>query len=54
MEAVLVYHHRELDYIHLFTLKATFDQLFSKDGTIEAELHGNIPQDNIKNLFNKY
>jgi len=54
MEAVLVYHHRELDIIHLFTLKATYDQLFSKEGTIEAELHGNIPQDNIKNLFNKY
>ena len=53
MKALLVFHHRKLDFIHMLILEATPDQLFSPQETIQANLYGNIPQSNLKNLFKK-
>ena len=54
MKAMMIFHHRKLDFIHMFILEATPEQLFSPQSVIEAELYGNIPQSNIKSLFKKY
>ena len=54
MNAIIVFHHRKMDFIHMLTLSATPEQLFSENAVIKADLYGNIPQSNIKNLFNKY
>ena len=54
MEATLVFHHRRMNFIHMFTVSIPTNQLFEKDGVITADLFGNIPQSNIKSLFSKY
>ena len=54
MKAIIVYHHKKLDFINMFTLEATPEQLFSPEYVIQADLYGNIPQSNIKTLFKKY
>ena len=54
MKAILVFHHRKMDFIHMFNLSATPDELFSERAVIKCDLYGNIPQSNIKTLFKKY
>jgi hypothetical protein len=49
-----VFHHRRMNFIHMFTVSIPTNQLFEKDGVITADLFGNIPQSNIKSLFSKY
>ncbi len=51
MKAILVFHHEKLDFIHLFEMETTVGQLFSPSEKIKADLFGNIPQSNLKNLF---
>ena len=54
MEATLVFHHRKLNFIHLFVVSVPTDDLFDEGGLVTATLYGNIPQSNIRTLFGKY
>lgn len=54
MEATLVFHHRKLNFIHLFIVSVPTDGLFDDGGVVTATLYGNIPQSNIRTLFGKY
>ena len=54
MEATLVFHHRKLNFIHLFIVSVPTDDLFDEGGLVTATLYGNIPQSNIRTLFGKY
>ena len=54
MEATLVFHHRKLNFIHLFIVSVPTDDLFDEGGLVTATLYGNIPQSNIRALFGKY
>lgn len=53
MEATLVFHHRKLNFIHLFVVSVPTDDLFDEGGLVTATLYGNIPQSNIRTLFGK-
>ena len=54
IRATLVFHHKKMDFIHLFVVETTPAELFSDTGVLKAELYGNIPQSNIKSLFSKF
>ena len=54
IKAILVFHHKKLDFIHLFVIETTPEDLFSGKETLHADLYGNIPQSNIKSLFSKF
>ena len=54
MEATLVFHHRKLNFIHMFIVSVPTDDLFEEGGVVTAKLYGNIPQSNIRTLFGKY
>ena len=54
MEATLVFHHRKLNFIHMFIVSVPTDGLFEEGGVVTAKLYGNIPQSNIRTLFGKY
>ena len=54
MEATLVFHHRKLNFIHMFIVSVQMDELFDDGGLVTATLYGNIPQSNIRTLFGKY
>ena len=54
IEATLVFHHRKLNFIHLFTVSVPTNDLFEDGGLVTANLYGNIPQTNIRTLFGKY
>jgi len=54
MKALLVFHHKRMNFIHMFILTVPMTQLFKQDGVIRAELYGNIPQGNVKSLFGQY
>jgi len=54
MKALLVFHHPQVDFIHMFIINIPTDQLFKNGGKITAELYGNIPQKNVKSLFSNY
>lgn len=54
LKAILVYHQPKDDYIHMFIVETTTEELFKPSGTLKAQLYGNIPQSNLKNLFKKY
>ena len=54
IDATLVFHHRKLNFIHLFVVSVPTDDLFEDGGLVTATLYGNIPQHNIRTLFGKY
>ena len=54
MEATLVFHHRKLNFIHMFIVSVPTDDLFEEGGVVTVKLYGNIPQSNIRTLFGKY
>ena len=51
IKATVVLYNRMFNYIHLLSVKTTVSTLFQKNGILEAEFFSNIPQHNIKNLF---
>lgn len=53
IEANLVMHQPESNYIHLFVIRMPIDELFKKEGMFAAELYSNIPQDNVKSIYSK-
>jgi hypothetical protein len=52
LEATLILHNRKYNYIHMLFVTVAPETLFS-NGVLKAEFSTNIPQDNIKNLFEK-
>lgn len=54
IDATLVFHHRKLNFIHLFVVSVPTEDLFEDGGLVTATLYGNIPQHNIRTLFGKY
>ena len=52
LEALLVFHHPQRNFIHMLQMKISTPQLMDKSYTIEADLYSNIPQDNVKSIFN--
>lgn len=51
MRAVLVFHQRRLNYIHMLELRVAMDQLTQPDGMLTADLYTNIPQNGVLNVF---
>lgn len=51
LQATLVMHHPSINVIHLFVINVKMSDLFSNKGVLQADLYGNIPQNNIKDLF---
>lgn len=51
-QCILVMYHPVYNYLHMFSVSFTADQLFSgKAVTLKSDLSAFIPQHNIKNLF---
>ncbi len=53
IEAILLFHHPKLDFIHMLTLKTKTDDLLKKDNVIYGDLYTNIPQDNLKSILER-
>lgn len=51
LNAYLIIHSQEYNYIHLLLITSDFDEVFKENGVLKAEFYTHIPQDNIKNLF---
>ena len=51
IRAVLVFHQRRFNYIHMLDLRLPTKQLFEPEGMLTAELYTNIPQNNVLNIF---
>ena len=54
MEALLVFHHPKLNYIHMLQMTISIPRLLDPEYTIDADLYSNIPQDNVKSIFHKH
>ena len=50
IEAVLVFHQKGINTIHMFIVNIPVENLFVKGATVTAELYGNIPQGNVKSI----
>jgi len=51
LKATIVLHNRMFNYMHLLSITTSEKILFQENGVLEAEFFSNIPQHNIKNLF---
>jgi len=51
LKATVVLHNRMFSYLHLLTVTTSKSTLFQENGILEAEFISNIPQHNIKNIF---
>ena len=53
IEAVLVFHHPKLDFIHMLILKTQTDGLLKKGNVVYGDFYTNIPQDNLKSILDR-
>ena len=53
IEAVLVFHHPKLDFIHMLMLKTKTDGLLKKGNVVYGDLYTNIPQDNLNSILER-
>lgn len=53
IEAVLLFHHPKLDFIHMLTLKTKTEGLLNKGNIIYGDLYTNIPQDNLNSILDR-
>lgn len=51
IQAVLVFHQKRINFIHMLLLEIPSNQLFVDASTFTGDLYTNIPQSNIKSLF---
>ena len=51
IRAVLVFHQKRLNYIHMLELKVPTKDLFDDKSVMTGDLYTNIPQDNVKSIF---
>lgn len=55
IEATIVLRHKELNFIHMFHVKSSVNNIFSSSGAaMAARLYTYIPSDNIVDLFEEY
>lgn len=53
LKSVVVIDYPKYKYIHMLRLSANTDFLFGNNPVIDVQLYTNLPQQNIKSLFNK-
>lgn len=53
IEAILLFHHPKLDFVHMLTLKTNTEGLLKKDNIIYGDLYTNIPQDNLNSILDR-
>ena len=51
IRAVLVFHQKRQNFIHMLELKIPTKDLFDEDSTMTGDLYTNIPQDNVSSIF---
>lgn len=51
IRAVLVFHQKRQNFIHMLELKIPTIDLFDEESTMTGDLYTNIPQDNVKSIF---
>lgn len=51
IRAILIFHQKRLDYIHMLDIRIPSVLLFDKTSTLKGDLYTNIPQHNIKSIF---
>ena len=51
MRAILVFHQKRLNFIHMLEIRLSTDQLSDKNSILTGDLYTNIPQHNIKSIF---
>jgi hypothetical protein len=52
LEATVILYNKQYNYIHMLFITVDTQTLFQADGVLKVNLATNIPQDNIKSLFN--
>jgi len=51
LKATVILYNKMFNYMHLLSITTPVNTLFQKNGILQAEFYSNIPQHNIKNLF---
>lgn len=51
IRAVLIFHQKKMDFIHMVEMKVPTQKLSDPKSVITGELYTNIPQKNVKSLF---
>lgn len=51
IRAILVFHQRNLNFIHMLELKVKTNKLFDASSTISGDFYTNIPQNNVNDIF---
>ena len=51
IRAILVFHQKSINFIHMLELKVKTSKLMEPGSTISGDFYTNIPQDNVNNLF---
>lgn len=51
IRAILVFHQRSLNFIHMLELIVKTKKLFDAKSTISGDFYTNIPQNNVKDIF---
>ena len=51
IRAILVFHQRNLNFIHMLELIVKTKTLFDANSTISGDFYTNIPQNNVKDIF---
>lgn len=51
IRAVLIFHQKRLNFIHMLELKIPSKNLFDERSVMTGDLYTNIPQDNVKSIF---
>ena len=51
IRAILVFHQKRVDFIHMLELRIPTKQLFDETSTLVGDLYTNIPQSNVNSIF---
>lgn len=51
IRAILVFHQKSINFIHMLELKVKTSKLMEPGSTISGDFYTNIPQENVNNLF---
>lgn len=51
IKAVLIFHQKRQNFIHMLDLKIPIAELFNEESILTGDLYTNIPQDNVNSVF---
>ena len=51
IRAVLIFHQKRQNFIHMLELKVPTRELFDEGSVMTGDLFTNIPQDNVNSIF---